>query len=129
LKNLSYVQQEKRIFLFSIALVIISIVIITKAYVDLGKEYSPFLNVSDTKELVQTGIYAYVRHPMYTGIIGLSIALVLLFPSILNLLFSVVVIIALLKCRIPEEEANLTVKFGDKYKVYMAKTGSVLPFF
>jgi protein-S-isoprenylcysteine O-methyltransferase Ste14 len=71
--------------------------------------------------LVTTGIFAWMRNPMYTGVTmflaGLAIALgsdwmlVLLLPAVLILHFGVV----------KREERYLEAKFGESYRAYMER--------
>jgi protein-S-isoprenylcysteine O-methyltransferase Ste14 len=75
----------------------------------------------DTTRLVDTGIYAVVRHPQYTGgIIAIFLANLLLYPhwlfGVLGVIGSVVIYLG---CR--EEDKYLIKKFGDDYKDYMQK--------
>jgi protein-S-isoprenylcysteine O-methyltransferase Ste14 len=75
----------------------------------------------DTTQLVDTGIYAVVRHPQYTGgIIAIFLANLLLYPhwifGVLGVIGSVVIYLG---CR--EEDKYLVEKFGDDYKRYMQR--------
>jgi protein-S-isoprenylcysteine O-methyltransferase Ste14 len=75
----------------------------------------------DTTRLVDTGIYAVVRHPQYTGgILALFLTTLLWYPhwlfAVLGVLGTVVVY---LSCR--EEDKYLVEKFGDDYKDYMQR--------
>jgi len=74
-----------------------------------------------TTRLVDTGIYAVVRHPQYTGgIIAIFLANLLLYPhwlfGVLGVIGSVVIYLG---CR--EEDKLLIKKFGDDYKGYMQR--------
>jgi protein-S-isoprenylcysteine O-methyltransferase Ste14 len=82
---------------------------------------TPFDPTAPAKHLATAGIYALSRNPMYLGALlafaGLGIALgatwlVTLLP---------VSAVALRKLAIEREEAYLTRRFGDAYRVYMAR--------
>jgi protein-S-isoprenylcysteine O-methyltransferase Ste14 len=75
----------------------------------------------DTTRLVDTGIYAVVRHPQYTGgIIAIFLANLLLYPHWLFAVLGVVgSVVIYLGCR--EEDKYLVEKFGDDYKRYMQR--------
>lgn len=70
--------------------------------------------------LVKTGILGIVRHPMYLGTIIASIALILIFQSILSMILSVSAIILLGLASKLEENDNIE-RFGDSYKEHMAR--------
>jgi len=75
----------------------------------------------DTTRLVDTGIYAVVRHPQYTGgIIAIFLANLLLYPHWLFGVLGVIgTAVTYLGCR--EEDKYLIEKFGDDYKSYMQR--------
>jgi len=76
---------------------------------------------ANTTRLVDTGIYAVVRHPQYTGgIFAIFLTTLLWYPhwlfGVLGVLGTVVVY---LSCR--EEDKYLIEQFGDDYKEYMQR--------
>jgi protein-S-isoprenylcysteine O-methyltransferase Ste14 len=75
----------------------------------------------DTTRLVDTGIYAVVRHPQYTGgIIAIFLTTLLLYPHwIFGVLGVTGAVVVYLGCR--EEDKLLINKFGDDYKSYMER--------
>jgi len=75
----------------------------------------------DTTRLVDTGIYAIVRHPQYTGgIISIFLTTLLLYPHWLFAVLGVIgTVVIYLGCR--EEDKYLVGKFGDEYKDYMQR--------
>jgi protein-S-isoprenylcysteine O-methyltransferase Ste14 len=75
----------------------------------------------DTTRLVDTGIYAVVRHPQYTGgIIAIFLANLLLYPHWLFAVLGVIgTVVIYLGYR--EEDKYLIEKFGDDYKAYMQR--------
>ena len=75
----------------------------------------------NTTRLVDTGIYAVVRHPQYTGgIYAIFLTTLLWYPhwlfAVLGVLGAVAVYIS---CR--EEDQHLIEKFGSDYTLYMKK--------
>jgi protein-S-isoprenylcysteine O-methyltransferase Ste14 len=75
----------------------------------------------ETTKLVDTGIYAIVRHPQYTGgILAIFLTTLLWYPHWLFGVLGVVgAVVVYLGCR--EEDKYLIEKFGDDYKRYMQK--------
>ncbi len=74
-----------------------------------------------TTHLVDTGIYAIVRHPQYTGgIYAIFLTTFLLYPHWLFGALGVVgTVVIYMSCR--EEDQRLIEKFGDDYKAYMRR--------
>lgn len=80
-----------------------------------------------TTQLVDTGIYAVVRHPQYLGgILSLFIATLLFYP---HWLFAVLGIPAavILYWSAGEEEKDLMERFGDDYQTYMESVPRMNP--
>jgi protein-S-isoprenylcysteine O-methyltransferase Ste14 len=75
----------------------------------------------DTTRLVDTGIYAVVRHPQYTGgIYSIFLTTLLWYPHWLFGVLGVIgTAVAYMSCR--EEDQRLIAKFGDDYRVYMQR--------
>ena len=74
-----------------------------------------------TSKLVDTGIYAVVRHPQYLGgILSIFIATLLFYP---HWLFAILSIpgTAILYWSTEEEEKRLVQRFGDAYQAYRQK--------
>jgi protein-S-isoprenylcysteine O-methyltransferase Ste14 len=79
----------------------------------------------DTTKLVDTGIYAVVRHPQYTGgIYAIFLATLLLFPHWLFLVLGVPGVIILYLSTLAEDK-RLVKQFGDEYKEYMQRVPRV----
>ncbi|HSW29106.1 MAG TPA: isoprenylcysteine carboxylmethyltransferase family protein [Longimicrobiales bacterium] len=79
-----------------------------------------------TKELVTTGVYAYVRHPMYASLLGLAWGVFLKRPSVAALGLAALASGCLwLTAR--AEEAEDVAFFGDAYRDYMRRTRRFVP--
>ena len=74
-----------------------------------------------TTQLVDTGIYAVVRHPQYTGgVYSIFITTVLWYPHWLFMVLGVIgTAVIYLSCK--EEDQRLIRQFGDKYLAYMKR--------
>ena len=92
----------------------------------LGKEWSPLLQVGDQHRLVTNGPYAWVRHPMYTAMFVVGIALALLSANWCFVLFAIAMIIGFM-LRAPREEQMMLAAFGKPYADYIRKTGRFFP--
>jgi len=80
--------------------------------------------------LVDTGPYAYIRHPGYTAVILLGVTVMFLLLNIL-LIINLFVTISTEVYRARLEEGLLSSEngFGDQYRLYMKRTGMFFPRF
>ncbi len=94
----------------------------------LGKFYTINVAILRDHQLIQEGIYRYVRHPLYLGILMFYIGLPLIIVSGFG--FMIVTIPAIIGSfyRMDLEEKALLEKFGDKYRHYAARTTRLVPF-
>ena len=74
-----------------------------------------------TTQLVDTGIYAVVRHPQYTGgVYSIFITTLLLYPHWLFMVLGAIgTAVIYVSCR--EEDQRLIQQFGDIYVAYMKR--------
>ena len=79
---------------------------IYRAHKDLGRSFSYTLEIRDQHELVDNGIYRYIRHPMYAAFLVWTIAQAMLLPNWIVGLCAPLVLGTLLAIRIPREEAD-----------------------
>lgn len=79
------------------------------------------------ENLVTDGIYKYVRHPQYTGILLATLSLIIYrFSPISALLWPVLVIIYYRLAK--KEEREVEQEFGEKYREYRRKVSMFIPF-
>jgi protein-S-isoprenylcysteine O-methyltransferase Ste14 len=84
------------------------------------KSASPILAPSDANIMLDTGIFGVVRHPLYLGTALWSVALILVFQSILSVILGIVAISCFWMASTKEDEFNMK-KFGDGYREYMKR--------
>jgi protein-S-isoprenylcysteine O-methyltransferase Ste14 len=78
--------------------------------------------------LTISGIYRYVRHPAYTGIILVFIGLGIAFENWLSLITVAGLTMAGIANRVRIEEAALLEHYGDSYASYAARTKRFVPY-
>lgn len=98
-----------------------------RSHRDLGKNWSPALEISAQQELITHGVYRTIRHPMYASGWLLSFAQPLLLHNWIAGPAGVVTFLPLYFVRIPREEHMMLDHFGDDYRAYCAQTGRILP--
>ena len=94
------------------------------AGMDLGKNISAFPEPVSNAPLKTGGIYQYVRHPIYTGLILFFAGIAIAQENLTKLLFAGVFII-FFSIKASYEEKQLLKKFPE-YRDYMNKTRSFL---
>jgi len=106
--------------------ILVSIVINLLARQELARNWSPLAGTSAEQSLIKSGIYAHIRHPIYTSGILLSLGLALVTSSLGGLALFILAVIAFV-VRINAEEKALLAKFGVEYQEYAQNTGALLP--
>ena len=112
-----------------LAVMIAALWLFWRSHADLGLNWSISLEVRKDHRLIQDGVYCRVRHPMYTSIFLWSIAQGLLLENWLAGWSGLVTFAPLYFVRAPREEVMMCEFFGDEYREYMKRTGSLLPRF
>jgi protein-S-isoprenylcysteine O-methyltransferase Ste14 len=109
-------------------IMIIALVCIIKTSYDLGNEYSYTLQLRKDHKLVTTGIYNYIRHPMYFCGLLFIIGQSLLIPNVIGNISNLIVMYVFATGRIPDEEKMMIKEFGNAYLEYIKNSKSVIPF-
>jgi protein-S-isoprenylcysteine O-methyltransferase Ste14 len=93
----------------------------------LGRNWSSAVTIKQGHELITTGPYAVVRHPIYTGILagflGLAIALSEVRGFVVFLLYFVV-----FWAKLSLEEQWMRSQFGEKYATYVRRSAALVPY-
>jgi protein-S-isoprenylcysteine O-methyltransferase Ste14 len=93
---------------------------------ELGRFWSAYLELKSDHQLIESGLYRWVRHPMYAMLIIHSVGLG--FVAANGLLLALGVLRStLFLIRIPREELMLTTRFGDQYRKYAKSKGLLFP--
>ena len=80
-----------------------------------------------TTRLITTGLYGYIRHPLYLSLILGGFGAMAKDPGYLQILLAIINFIALIfTARVEEQE--MIQKFGEEYKEYKKKTKMFIPF-
>jgi protein-S-isoprenylcysteine O-methyltransferase Ste14 len=93
----------------------------------LSKQFSRGLEIREDHALITTGPYRWVRHPMYTIVMFLFIAIFLLTANWFIGLGGMAISLAVILSRTPREEDMLIETFGDAYSEYMRRTPRYIP--
>ncbi|QIG81718.1 isoprenylcysteine carboxylmethyltransferase family protein [Sphingosinithalassobacter tenebrarum] len=98
-----------------------------RSHADLGRNWSPGLEVREDHALVTNGIYGHIRHPMYAAIWVSALAQPLLIHNWIAGVLVVPAFAAMWFIRVPNEEAMMRTRFGDAWDAYCTHAGRLLP--
>ena len=102
------------------------IVIAIWAAILLGPNLTPLPKPKPSGEFIQSGLYRFVRHPIYFGVILVCFGWASIEQTLYTLVLAIILLIFFdLKSR--QEEIWLTEKFSE-YDVYKQNTKKLIPF-
>jgi protein-S-isoprenylcysteine O-methyltransferase Ste14 len=108
-------------------LLILSIYAVTAGFLLLKRKGKPDNNFENTSVLVKSGIYRFIRHPLYLSVFLLGTGVMLKNPGPVQIVLGIIVLIAIwFTARIEEKE--MISKFGNDYRLYMKDTKMFIPF-
>lgn len=106
--------------------IVASILCLVRAFAHLGSSLTPFPKPLTTGTLVTSGMYAIVRHPIYTGLL-LGCAGVTLFSQSPVALLATLILAVWLNFKANYEETWLVQQYPD-YADYRLRTKKFIPF-
>jgi len=104
-----------------------AIFMLWRSHADLSRNWSATLRITGQHSLVTSGVYRYIRHPMYTAHLLWAIAQGLLLSNWFAGWAFLVLSIPLYVVRIPKEEQMMIEQFDEQYRSYMSRTGRLIP--
>ena len=109
------------------ALLWLGIGLFSWAHQALGRNWTAVLALSTDHELVTTGPYRHVRHPMYTGFFTVGVGFALLSANWLVAALCLGTLAPTYVLSVSAEEQMMARRFGDRYRRYVEVTGRLLP--
>jgi protein-S-isoprenylcysteine O-methyltransferase Ste14 len=95
------------------------------AFPQLGRALTPLPEPRDDAELTTSGLYRWMRHPIYTGVLGMAWGWTVMFPSVWTVA-AAVALTGLLAFKAGYEERLLRSRFPG-YADYAARTPRFVP--
>ena len=108
-----------------IAIGLLATVIMVIAVINLGKNLTPLPCPKDNAVLIQDGLYQFVRHPIYFGVLLAALAWLLIFPGIYILIYAIGLFF-LFDVKARREEVWLVERFPD-YRDYQRRVKKLIP--
>ncbi len=97
------------------------------AIVTLGRFFTVDVAVHKNQEVIQSGLYQFVRHPSYTGLLLAFVGLGVFFGNWLSIMLLLIPVGLAVVNRVSKEERALLLAFGPEYANYCARTKRFIP--
>ncbi|MFZ0286852.1 MAG: isoprenylcysteine carboxylmethyltransferase family protein [Terriglobales bacterium] len=94
----------------------------------IGANWSGRVTLKVDHQLVQSGPYAFVRHPIYTGLLLANVGAAL-FIGRWRCLLAIVIFLVEISRKALKEEGFMLSEFGDRYAEYRKRAGFLVPKF
>jgi protein-S-isoprenylcysteine O-methyltransferase len=93
----------------------------------LGRFFVTEITVAPAQQLIQRGIYRFIRHPSETGNLAVAFGASLLLGSLSAALLCIAVLLPLVLLRTAREDRFLAGQFGGEFRRYRARVKRLLP--
>jgi protein-S-isoprenylcysteine O-methyltransferase Ste14 len=124
--GLRFVPRKDWIAYAGIALSWLGTIISIWARYCLGEYWSARVTLKEGHQLIRSGPYGFVRHPIYTGMLTAGVGTALVVGEWRGVL-AVVLLVSAHSRKAMREERMLTREFGEEYTAYRQSTGFLLP--
>jgi protein-S-isoprenylcysteine O-methyltransferase Ste14 len=94
----------------------------------LGKQWRIDAGLNTDHELVTSGPYRIVRHPIYTSMLCIFLGTGVLVAPWWLLLISIAIFLAGTEIRVHVEDSLLSSRFGDRFDIYKQSIPAYIPF-
>src|SRR5438552_540903 len=93
----------------------------------LGRNWSGVVTLKGGHELITNGPYALVRHPIYTGLLTMFVATVIVLGHVAGIIAMPFVIVSFW-VKLRSEENVMLKKFPNEYAAYQQRVKRIIPF-
>ncbi|MEI6822726.1 MAG: isoprenylcysteine carboxylmethyltransferase family protein [Bacteroidota bacterium] len=119
---------DDRIKLIGLIIIVLGVIFRFIAIKQLGRFFTVNVTIRNDHQLIQSGLYKYLRHPSYSGsllsFLGFGVSL----NNWLSIIFIIIPYFIAVMYRISIEEKALTEQFGKQYIDYKKQTKRLIPF-
>jgi protein-S-isoprenylcysteine O-methyltransferase Ste14 len=121
-----FVPHTMLVYALGLALAMVGAALAILSRMMLGRNWSATVQLKQEHELITTGPYRLVRHPIYTGLLLLFLGNAVMVGDWRGLL-AVAIVLASFWRKLRLEETWLTEHFGESYRLYRANTKALIP--
>jgi protein-S-isoprenylcysteine O-methyltransferase Ste14 len=123
----NFVEHTNLVGLTGLSISILGAIIACWARYMLGRNWSVSVQRKKDHELIQSGIYNVIRHPIYTGLLFLFIGNAIIVGDY-RAIIAVAIVFIHLWLKLIKEEKLLTDVFGSQYTDYKQRTKALIPY-
>ena len=106
----------------------VSVALVWSAVKNLGKQWRVDAALNQDHDLVKTGAYSLVRHPIYASMLGMLLASGLMWTWWPLLPVAIAVFLAGTEIRVRDEDRLLAGRFPEPFAFYKARAPAYIPF-
>ena len=116
------------LLLASMVVMPISVWLVWRAVKHLGKQWRIAAGLFSDHELVRSGPYGMLRHPIYASLLGMLMGTGMVVSWWPSLIVGVVIFLVGTEIRVRAEDQLLSSRFGEVFKQYQASVHAYIPF-
>ncbi|HTS77545.1 MAG TPA: isoprenylcysteine carboxylmethyltransferase family protein [Bryobacteraceae bacterium] len=94
----------------------------------LGKQWRYQAGLNEDHELIQTGPYRWIRHPIYASMLGFLLAVAAAWTWWPMILAGLTMFLAGTEIRVRAEDRLLASRFGERFREYQSRVPAYIPF-
>ena len=121
-----FIPHTTLVYSIGLGLMILGALVAISSRARLGRNWSANVQLKQDHELITSGIYRVVRHPIYTGLLALFLGDAIMVGDWRGLL-AVAIVLASFWRKPRLEETWLAQHFGEPYRLYQARTKALIP--
>jgi protein-S-isoprenylcysteine O-methyltransferase Ste14 len=112
---------------FGLLIILIGFTIRWMAIIQLKKAFTVDVAIGTEQKLKTNGMYKYIRHPSYLGLLLIMIGFSICMNTIRSVIIIAIPMLLVLLYRISVEEEALIDAFGESYTSYKNRTKKIIP--
>lgn len=111
-----------------IVIAVLGIAATLYAQLDMGDSWRIGVDAGETTALVRTGVFGWVRNPIFTAMLVFGLGIALVTPNVVAVV-GFVLLVATIEAQVRVvEEPYLLATHGDAYRDYLATVGRFVPY-
>ena len=113
--------------LAGLALMLLGVALTLVAQLEMGSSWRVGVDSTETTELVTTGLFRWVRNPIFAGTLAVFVGLVLAVPNVIAAV-ALAAALAGIEIHVREVEEPYLIRIhGDRYRSYAQRVGRFVP--